>query len=364
MNKKRNIGLDIIRITATIMVLVCHSGFFSLGLNPKIVVFSGVISVEVFFTLSGFLAGRSIFLLIQNPSPTKGIKMFYLRRCIRVLPLYYLTVILTSIMSGNRIPLSIFLFAQNFRAVDLGFMPVSWTLAIEMWFFLIIPPAFIWLVKKLESGLGCKRSIFTAILILCMIPFIIRVVYVLKYQPTWDYGVRKQVFLRLDSIMLGVFTAAMREYAREWYDKLLANRNAFLLSVSGLVGSYLYYANYLCVGENFNTSSISKILIFTIIPICSCGVIAYLENIEILEEIQNSMVGKLICNISSITYGIYLLHWSIFEAISRYFMGARFAVSWMGYLGSIVLTIIAAKLADMLIDAPIRRNRDKILAKI
>ena len=54
-------------------------------------------------------------------------------------------------LSGKGIPLSCFVFLQNFSESDLSFLPVSWSLSVEAWFYFLIPPLF-WLLYRLLSG--------------------------------------------------------------------------------------------------------------------------------------------------------------------------------------------------------------------
>lgn len=53
MTQKRNLGLDIIRVIAAILVIICHSGFFSVGISFPFLSFAGILAVEIFFVLSG-----------------------------------------------------------------------------------------------------------------------------------------------------------------------------------------------------------------------------------------------------------------------------------------------------------------------
>ena len=60
MQNQRKPGLDLIRIFSALLVIICHSGvYFSIGFSVNFVSFAGVIAVEFFFVLSGFLVGKS-----------------------------------------------------------------------------------------------------------------------------------------------------------------------------------------------------------------------------------------------------------------------------------------------------------------
>ena len=61
LDKNRNFGLDIPRATAIILVLISHSRMFFTADNPnnlKFLSICGLLGVEIFFVLSGFLIGK------------------------------------------------------------------------------------------------------------------------------------------------------------------------------------------------------------------------------------------------------------------------------------------------------------------
>ncbi len=85
---------DGIRAFAILLVIGCHySGFSSLlGGLPS----DGWIGVEIFFVLSGFLITSILIELRGTKSP---IKIFYIRRVLRIFPVYYLTILLIAAIS-------------------------------------------------------------------------------------------------------------------------------------------------------------------------------------------------------------------------------------------------------------------------
>ncbi|MCH7785638.1 MAG: acyltransferase, partial [Bacteroidetes bacterium] len=93
-NKKRNVGLDIARTLAILLVLFAHTKWIS-DRYPVVVdsamQLSGTIGVEVFFMISGFLIGKIILREIKDPNfSLLHIKSFLLRRWFRTFPNYYL----------------------------------------------------------------------------------------------------------------------------------------------------------------------------------------------------------------------------------------------------------------------------------
>ena len=89
-------GLNGIRAIAVLIVVVWHTDQFSYLFNnlPKKFYLNGMAgrAVDIFFVLSGFLI---TFLLLKEKEKTKtiDIKKFYLRRILRIWPLYYLIIL-------------------------------------------------------------------------------------------------------------------------------------------------------------------------------------------------------------------------------------------------------------------------------
>lgn len=138
----RNIGLDLIRSMAIIMVLISHSrGIFHsdtsiLGEGMWRLSICGFYGVELFFVLSGFLIGRILIKMLASEEITdyKGIwlflRKFWVRRWFRTIPLYLLMLVVNCLLfcfiSGvenlKSIPLwRYFFFLQNYNPVSLGF---------------------------------------------------------------------------------------------------------------------------------------------------------------------------------------------------------------------------------------------------
>lgn len=135
--------LDGLRAIAVVLVFLHHWSLPSSGL--------GIIGVQLFFVLSGFLITR-ILLELRNASDTSGqsirfsLRQFYARRFLRIFPLYYFCLILFVILDRFAIRETAiwhFFYLSNFRFFFLGTFegPFShfWTLAVEEQFYLIWP---------------------------------------------------------------------------------------------------------------------------------------------------------------------------------------------------------------------------------
>ncbi len=156
--------LDGIRGAAILFVLAYHYFSNGAGINNPIgrqflKLFSiGWSGVDLFFVLSGFLI---VGILLDAKSSNNYFSSFYIRRALRILPLYYLLLtlflILPIFISNDGIfkltfPFwSYLLFIQNLFMIkfDLGtsWLGVTWSLAIEEQFYLLLP-ILVWKLDK------------------------------------------------------------------------------------------------------------------------------------------------------------------------------------------------------------------------
>ncbi len=163
-------NFDAVRALAALFVLISHlefqkvdyhtPAFKSINLFPL-----GGISVTFFFVLSGFLI---CYLLIVEMKKNNAIniKHFYLRRILKIWPLYFLLLLFSFFIYHNRIPLNVWTYSIFFmphvpfiEGNMPGLLDPIWSIGIEEQFYLFFP--LIFLLKDL-------RKIFITLSILCM----------------------------------------------------------------------------------------------------------------------------------------------------------------------------------------------------
>jgi peptidoglycan/LPS O-acetylase OafA/YrhL len=168
-------NLDGLRAIAAIAVIMTHLSYFiqaktSLGTLVKGVIsiggMGGKLGVIFFFILSGFLI---TYLLFEEREKKGGVNIgkFYLRRLLRIWPLYFLTLIFGFwlfpffLETKHEIasPLMYSLFLANFDHILNGFPTVSilgvhWSVCVEEQFYLIWPLLFVWMKKKMLFIIG------------------------------------------------------------------------------------------------------------------------------------------------------------------------------------------------------------------
>ena len=166
-NNNRIKSLDGLRGVAVISVVAFHyinnqipdgswliTKFGKPALILQKITYFGWAGVNLFFILSGFLIGN---ILLRNKKSPGYFKTFYIRRFCRIVPAYYLLLVIFLLIENTRyfnphayifdLPLPItsyFLFVQNFyMAWYNNFGPQAltptWSLCVEEQFYVIIP---------------------------------------------------------------------------------------------------------------------------------------------------------------------------------------------------------------------------------
>ena len=147
--------------------------------------------VEFFFVLSGFVLSKQ---LIKIHKEKKHIKIFYLRRWFRTIPLYLIALIFYTAISNNfNFDFFKFLFfvqktVPNF--IENDYFMVAWSLSIEEFFYLIFP-IYLILFSKYKANYLVIFFIITLSLI-----------KIITHEDFSNNFLRTGTFLRLDSIAL------------------------------------------------------------------------------------------------------------------------------------------------------------------
>lgn len=215
--------LDGIRGIAIILVLIWHYFTCQVKLDPDMfplihsvrhataLTWSGV---DLFFVLSGFLIGG---ILLDNRHSLVFYKTFFVRRICRIFPLYFLMIIVFIVLYHvinldfpwlfqHPFPMWSYLtFTQNYQmgfhnSFGPNWMGITWSLAIEEQFYLLLP----FLIRKVR-----KPLLFSLlVLLICLGPFTRLFVDGL--------GSYVYTFCRSDALMTGVLIAWLVRQKNWW----------------------------------------------------------------------------------------------------------------------------------------------------
>jgi peptidoglycan/LPS O-acetylase OafA/YrhL len=285
--------LDAVRGVAILVVMAHNISLKYPLLHSEKWTRDGWMGVDLFFALSGLLITASLLDTKESPSYFKN---FYVRRCLRIWPLYYALIffmfVLVRFLSPSQFqevirtssPWWAFpLFLQNFllpiSTNAAGPLAVTWSLAIEEQFYLFWAPV----VRVCSS----TRLLRVAIAEMSVSP-------ALRYYLSLRHvNLYTNVFCRLDALMAGVILAIMLRSRNFVPAKLLAR--AWILFVSA--GLFAF------VAESLD----ARWIVFTFTALAS-GSFIFVSLFSPQKWVQAVMANRFLIYSGIISYGLYLLH--------------------------------------------------------
>lgn len=152
--------IDGVRAIAICWVIAVHLILYQTGYFPRegITLFNlpwlhfvarGDMGVDLFFVISGYLIGT---LLLGEASKTGTLRLrrFYLRRFLRLIPVYVVAMVLSLYFLHGFHATKIWanlLYINNFLPINQQYMPWCWSLAIEEQFYLLLPVVVLLLMR-------------------------------------------------------------------------------------------------------------------------------------------------------------------------------------------------------------------------
>jgi peptidoglycan/LPS O-acetylase OafA/YrhL len=297
--------LDGLRFYAFLGVFVCHSlpfeGSFYQRFHLPVpwlwgaIAKSGAAGVDLFFALSAFLI-TSILLRERETTGSISLPRFYLRRVLRIWPLYFiliaLGVVLAHTMAGQHLPwyyvAGYLLFAGNWVHAVFG-RPESicsplWTVSIEEQFYLVWPV----LMKVLE-----RRGMIVTAIVTFLLATVSRIGFMLAGASGGFlyYG----SISRCDSLALGILLALFADRLPR-----LTPAMRLLLVVGGLTG-WVVSSAWL----NEQPGPVDLRMVFgRLVVSVSAGAILF----ACLNSRSPLVRGRWVVRLGKISYGLYMLH--------------------------------------------------------
>jgi peptidoglycan/LPS O-acetylase OafA/YrhL len=226
-----------------------------LPIFPKTFLGHGWLGVDLFFILSGFVLYLPYANRTREIKTTNDLWAFYKNRASRLLPLYYITLIIGIffVLHENNIydwsfwKHMLLMFTATFNFTKETFIPqynyVLWSLGIEV-LFSVIFPLLIWIIVKQ----GITKFFITVF----YLSFIVRVVSC--YYPEYNVAahlnmIKDSLFGRLDDFALGMLLCHwfVTNWKQQWFEKnsLVLFFVAFIVIMIGCNVSDYVYIGYL-----------------------------------------------------------------------------------------------------------------------
>lgn len=328
-------ALDGLRGIGCLLIVVYHNFPF---LHSYL--FFSWLAMDIFFVLSGFLITD---ILLNSFGERNYLKNFYVRRILRVFPLYYTSLILFLFIIPKLFTLPIridyfianqiyfWTFTQNWLLI---FHPVPsqsylnhlWSMGVEEQFYLLWPLVFA-LIKKPKILLG--------MLILLLLSFItLRFWLWTQHIPKMPYY-GFYMFTRIDGICIGCMVALLQKINVKFLTK---NTALIVFAFAGI--NFLFYAVNLRFNDSFPYLALVGFSTFSMM----FGLLVHdivNRTTKLVTTIFDVNVLKFLGRIS---YGTYIFHWPMYLLLNPYIIKwAEGSINFVSpqLFSSVIITILA-----------------------
>lgn len=348
--------LDVLRFFAFLLVFIHHTPVISkhplwLGLHRY-----GWLGVDLFLCLSAFLFTKLLYTEYQRTG-TINIPYFYVRRTLRIWPLYYFFIIAMMVVGYfNKYNfetlylriIGMVTFTDNFvTAYSTKYNPFPyvahlWTIAYEEQFYAIIPWALRYLFKTASH---VKLLILVAVM---GIGFMFRAAFIwlqIPHPAIWVLPVT-----HFDSILFGLFIGL------GLFDSVL-NKIPWVLT--GLVSLGVFAAI-------FHLPSVEAVTWNLMLTYPLTGLAAALLLHTVLRAGSSPVLGWLFSRplafLGKTSYGLYVYHFLAIQVSSKVF-SVDSSNYWQWVLAvfflPLLLTIIISSISYLLLEKPFLRIKDR-----
>jgi peptidoglycan/LPS O-acetylase OafA/YrhL len=286
----------------------------------------GWVGVDLFFVLSGFLI---TFLLVKEKFSFGKISIwrFYVRRALRIWPLYFLMLSIISIYPATlhhwnsqyrvffqSVMAPFFLFAGNYAMIwkfgvfhefceswglnftlYVGLLVPLWSLCIEEQFYVFWP--------GILSASRSPRVIWAVISLLFIVSFSARLILVgaaLKNNYSHSYYYM-DTFFHLDALMVGAAVAVSEYFAPGWFARFSAGARGWLV----MAGISIVLLSIPMSVASIYEKHISIVPTMTVIALCFGGLLLLTKNWNPLRLLLSNPV---LISIGKVSFAMYVFH--------------------------------------------------------
>jgi peptidoglycan/LPS O-acetylase OafA/YrhL len=330
--------------------------------------------VDLFFVLSGFLIS---YLLLQERKSfgTISIKDFYMRRVLRIWPLYYLilgTLAVIPLLYGSQLHMYLYrhlvgkvigpyaLFIGNYSILNAGtavqdlcqslkinvmfYITLTvplWSLCIEEQFYAVWP----WILKALKRPTALW-IVCTSVVLLSVCTRLSIFMYAFSTNQGNEYY-RYNTFCHLDALMFGAMLALAEHLYPDWAKRFVAGgKGAVVLSavLAFLAGTAMY-------APGIMQRDIS------IVPLSSLIALAYTALLALALHWKPAVTffsNRVLVSIGRVTFATYLLHMFVLSWVGDFIPHFPDPIIswWIGIIGAFITTVVLAKISWFLIESP------------
>ena len=345
-------ALDGVRAISILGIMTNHGGFAWAD--------GGVISVNVFFVLSGFLI-TMLLMKEWTRSGTIRLRAFWARRARRLLPALFLLLGAIGLYAVLFAPtgtqgslradgLSTLFYFSNWHQIIAGqsyFAQVSapspllhtWTLAIEEQFYLVWPIVVVVILKLSKSP-----RVLLGVAVLGVLASATEMA--LLFHPAMDPS---RIYYGTDTRAQDILTGAALGIALFWRPPVSSPRVRMAFSSMAIVGAAVFALEWIKINGSPNVTYRGGFLLADLmVALVICGVTMAPAGLpaRILSFGPLTFVGR-------ISYGLYLWHWPIFLVLNEARTGLE---GWSLFAVRLLATFAIAVFSWYVVETPVRQK--------
>ena len=344
--------LDCLRAVAVLLVIWRHipiaarpgglSSFVSRG---------GVVGVDLFFVLSGFLIGSLLFREYQRRGAI-SVGYFYLRRGLKIYPAFYVFLLATLVYSwwhGPRVTpsaiLSEALFIRNYtQFAGAWIWGHTWSLCVEEHFYILLPLVLVAIAKRGRTPFSRLPVVVAVVAVTCLVLRARSEAHGAEWLWLWIPS-----HMRVDSLMVGVLLAYWYCFHRARYLRVITRLGPGLAWVGALLLLPIFI---------FDTPETRWVMVwgFSLFALGSACLVSWAVKFT-----DANRASSLLAWIGTYSYSIYLwhfavLHWFILPVVGPY--GALHP--WFFTITYVTACLTTGIVMARVIEYPVLHLRDRL----
>jgi peptidoglycan/LPS O-acetylase OafA/YrhL len=333
-------GADGIRAVACLYVIFHH---LTQRLNPdasalpgwmlKIhhVGMCGEVGVSMFFVLSGCLLSLPFWRSFIERQPNPDLRTYARNRAARIIPGYYLLLVLTTVLGSLLTSTSInwprlgssLIFINNFNYKT--FFPNEvdtplWSIGLEVWCYILLPLLLICIFKFVKSASAAAIALGAIIVGLQVInPWLISALMTSDYQKGWQFGLEGGAkywfpYWNLATFFCQFLLGSTAALFISWRSSRGSRGTVIgdLLGIASLTGAFQLVLSRLVPGNPDQLTHqpyVSPIFAALI----SIAIAAISQSVWLWQLLDNQLFRY----VAKVSFGLYIWHWFIISLIQN-----------------------------------------------
>jgi peptidoglycan/LPS O-acetylase OafA/YrhL len=346
--------IDGMRAFAAFNVLACHA-LLGTKWAPLwlIALQDGALGVEFFFVLSGFLLFVPFAKARIEGTPWPSLKGYAIRRVLRILPAYYVAVVLILLFQRSEAFTSVkglwtilghatmtFTFSTETMK---AFNPVFWTLAVEEQFYFLLPFA---------ALLFCRRG--GRWIVLATVPASHFLIYALdRWWPGHHYLLTATLPFRWDGFAFGIFICL--SYFQGGRERVGEGAKGWLRAAAG-IGGFVFSFLVVVLGQ-FRLLNDDQLQV----GLMALGFAVLLwATLAGPTWLGGPWRWKPVRYLGLLTYSVYLWHWQVAEQVRHLTAAPTGPGSTVVRIATVfVFTVLIATVSYWLVERPFMQLRKR-----